>query len=65
MKVRSVDPGHVFNKGDSWWYTIRINGVDRHSDQSFTSAAIAKQKMREKVSHMRKRHGLTDSTTSS
>lgn len=64
MKVRSVNRGHVFNKGDSWWYTINIDGRQKQSDESFPSAATAKQKMREKVSHMQKRHGLTNSNPS-
>ncbi len=62
MKVTHVNPGIVkWNEdGTKFAYTLRYygNGTwETSSGFEYDSAAAAKQAMREKVAHERKRHG--------
>jgi hypothetical protein len=59
MKVRSINPGKVYPFKDGWAYTYILNGyIMKVETEAFHSANTAKQYMREKVAHERKRHGL-------
>jgi predicted Rdx family selenoprotein len=64
MKVLDVNPGVVRwnDDGTRFAYTLRYYGVgttwETRSDFDFPSANAAKQAMREKVAHERKRHGV-------
>lgn len=61
MKVRAVGPGTVYSEPDGWTYTYKLNNIRTvHTTERFDSASAAKQAMREKVAHERKRHGLTE-----
>lgn len=60
MKVREVNPGSVYPMPNGYWaYCYRVNGgLTKVESEKYLSASIAKQAMREKVAHERKRHGL-------
>lgn len=57
MKVLSIDPGwtHYDPEEQKWYYTIKVNGKTYFGDH-WPSANMAKQKMREKISELRKKH---------
>ena len=64
MKVITVNPGIVkWNTEGKFAYTLRYYSGDakweKSSDFDYASANAAKQAMREKVAHERKRHGVT------
>lgn len=71
MKVLEVRPGNVVhNSGmNKWEYTYYLVRPDkkvlRWSKPDYTTANSAKQAMREKVAHERKRHGLLESASQS
>lgn len=43
MKVKVINPGAVYNKGDGWFYNIRWDGCVIEGGAEFSSAASAKQ----------------------
>ena len=61
MKVTSVHPGTVVPMQGGFRYTIYVNGGlldDRFFSDPIKSASEAKQKMREEVAFLRKKHCL-------
>lgn len=58
MKVLSINPGTVFPDKGGFSYSYSLNGKLILCENIFSTASAAKQAMREKVSHERKRHGL-------
>lgn len=58
MKVKVINPGAVYNKGDGWFYNILWDGRVIEGSAEFSSASSAKQAMRERIALDRKRNGL-------
>lgn len=58
MKVKSINPGTVFNKSDGWHFQVVINGIPTDVRAKCPSAQAAKQMMRERIARLRKHHGL-------
>jgi hypothetical protein len=58
MKVKSVNPGVVFQRDGQWFYTVVFDRVTHAFTSSVNTASGAKQEMREKVYFLRKKHGL-------
>lgn len=58
MKVRKIEPGSVFNRGNKWFFTTNWDNTTREHPSTHDSANAAKQRMREYVAHQRKLNGL-------
>lgn len=64
MKIRNVNPGRVYETPEAetpYAYFIMLNNKPALHTGGFQSANSARQAMREKVAHERKRHGLSKS----
>lgn len=55
-KVRSINPGTVYQAGRQWKYTVRYDGHAFASYEVYDTANAAKQAMREEVARLRKKH---------
>lgn len=60
IKVRSITPGNVVkDETGDWYYTLFVNGREKDSRPCFfSSAADAKQAIREDCARLRRKHIL-------
>ena len=61
MKVKEINPGGVYRSPTDpamWTYFLLYDNIKMFTYDTFPTASAAKQALREKVYHERKRHGL-------
>lgn len=62
MKIRAINPGTTYQRGDGWRYNYRRqtqNGWDAvQSKEAYSTQKAAHAAMRSEVYRLRRRHGL-------